>query len=496
MKNSAPNQTAGHKESINGETSSSGQQPPLQTSVKQSAKTTTNGTITTSKRETHATPNNGEEDGRIRTNVTTPIVKDANNNNNSNQLREEDSGQEKQSKKQSMVSVTCSRGERSDFCDLIGDIRVDPSSATVYYVVAGGRNSGNSTMSIKPYGRKGDEVAMGLVREWKVKTVAQDDKDSPPPRCDRIHESPGVIFSLGGFAGNHFHAFTDVLVPLFATARQFRGEVEFLVTDYQPWLVSKFRTILQALSTYNLVDIDKEQQSGKTHCFSRLILGLKGRHKKELNINPSESEYRMADFKQFLRSAYSLKKATAIKLLRRGARDGEKSTTLPPRLLIVSRKRTRAFTNVNDVARMARKLGYQVTVAEPDRNISKSAEIMNSCDVVMGVHGAGLTNVVFVPDNAVLIQVVPLGAEWVSKTYFREPSADMKVRYLEYKIRREESSLREQYPPDDVVFTKPWSFAKQGWDLFKSIYLDNQNVKLDVRRFRPTLLKALELLHQ
>ncbi|CAL1405543.1 unnamed protein product [Linum trigynum] len=441
-------------------TSGSMQHTPNPASVKQSRRTTT----TTTKND-----------------VSTMNHREMNTTNNN------DGGMEKQSKKQSRIPVTCSKGERSDFCDLNGDVRVDPGSATVYYVGAGGQNKTASTMSIKPYGRKGDEVAMGLVREWSLKMVAQDDKDLPA--CSQIHESPGVVFSLGGFAGNHFHAFTDVLVPLFATARRFDGEVELLITDHQPWLVAKFGTILRALSRYNSMDLDKEQQSEKTHCFSRLILGLKGRHKKELNINPSESEYTMVDFKQFLRNAYSLEKAAAIKL-----QSNDKKSR--PQLLIISRKRTRAFTNVNDVARMARTLGYQVTVAEPDRNISKSAEIMNSCDVVMGVHGAGLTNMVFVPDNAILVQVVPLGADWISKTYFREPSENMKVRYLEYKIKREESSLIEHYPPDDVVFTKPWSFAKENWDLFKSIYLDNQNVKLDVKRFRPTLLKALELLHQ
>ncbi|CAN1317672.1 Alpha-1,3-arabinosyltransferase XAT2 [Linum perenne] len=311
---------------------------------------------------------------------------------------------------------------------------------------------------------------------------------------EEVYESPGVIFSLGGFSGNYFHAFTDVLIPLFATSRNFNRQIHLLITDNRPWLLSTFRIFFQALSRYNPVDIDNKQgqgSSGEIHCFSRLILGLKGKHEMELSINPSESKYTMTDFMKFLRHTYSLKRPNAVKLL-----PSDSKLIIMPRLLIISRNKTRAFTNVNEIAGMARKLGYKVTVAELDRNMSKSAEIMNSCDVVMGVHGAGLTNMVFLPENAVLIQVVPVAADFVSRTYFQEPSNDMNVRYLEYKIKKEESSLMDKYPIDHIVFTKPSSFMKQGWDIFKSIYLDNQNVRLDIRRFRRTLLKALDLLHK
>ncbi|CAN1777855.1 Alpha-1,3-arabinosyltransferase XAT2 [Linum perenne] len=391
------------------------------------------------------------------------------------------------------------RRRRSEFCDMEGDVRIDPNSATVYYVVQSNSNS-NMNMNIstltriRPYGRNGDTVAMGLVREWSVKMVTTPLEYELLPHCSTVYESPGVIFSLGGFSGNYFHAFTDVLIPLFATSRNFNRQIHLLITDNRPWLLSTFRIFFQALSRYNPVDIDNKQgqgSSGEIHCFSRLILGLKGKHEMELSINPSESKYTMTDFMKFLRHTYSLKRPNAVKLL-----PSDSKLIIMPRLLIISRNKTRAFTNVNEIAGMARKLGYKVTVAELDRNMSKSAEIMNSCDVVMGVHGAGLTNMVFLPENAVLIQVVPVAADFVSRTYFQEPSNDMNVRYLEYKIKKEESSLMDKYPIDHIVFTKPSSFMKQGWDIFKSIYLDNQNVRLDIRRFRRTLLKALDLLHK
>ncbi|PKI48350.1 hypothetical protein CRG98_031298 [Punica granatum] len=128
-------------------------------------------------------------------------------------------------------------------------------------------------------------------------------------------------------------------------------------------------------------------------------------------------------------------------------------------------------------------------------NVQKVAELVNSCDVVMGVHGAGLTNILFLPDNAVLVQIVPLGnVEWISRAYFGEPSKSMDISYLEYKLSLKESTLIEQFPLDHVVFKDPYAFHKGNWLAFKSVYLDKQNVKLDVKRFKPTLQKALELL--
>lgn len=78
------------------------------------------------------------------------------------------------------------------------------------------------------------------------------------------------------------------------------------------------------------------------------------------------------------------------------------------------------------------------------------------------------------------------GFEWIAANYFREPSKDMNLKYLEYKISKEESILE----------TEPQLNQEQGWEDLKSNFLKRQNVKLDLHRFRPTLLKALELLHQ
>ncbi|RZC58133.1 hypothetical protein C5167_005439 [Papaver somniferum] len=378
---------------------------------------------------------------------------------------------------------------RSDYCDIEGDIRIHGKRSTVLFTSPRYDNMDlNESWRIRPYARKGDKAAMTSTTELSVESLVGNDRRINSV-CSYTHGVPAIIFSLGGYAGNQFHDFTDILVPLFITSYQFHQQVQLLVKDFKPYWIAKYRPILKQLSKYPIINMDNENN---VHCYGRVIVGLK--HHKEFGVDPFKSPkgYSVTDFTQFLRKAYSLNRSTAITI-----NEGQNATK-KPRLLIVSRKGTRKFTNEEEIANMASSMGYEVVVAEPGVTTTPSefARTVNSCDVMMGVHGAGLTNLAFLPTNAVVIQIIPLGGlEWLSRHDFGEPAVEMKLRYLEYKIREEESSLMEVYPRNHVVFRDPTSFAKLGWEAVKSVYLEKQNVKLDVASFRVTLVEALKLLH-
>ncbi|XP_042500755.1 alpha-1,3-arabinosyltransferase XAT3-like [Macadamia integrifolia] len=385
--------------------------------------------------------------------------------------------------KQEIIKPICNiLDPRSDSCEVKGEIRIHGNSSTIF-AVSSQMNSleGNGSWAIRPYARKGDNIAMTHVRELSVKTFGREGA----PRCTVNHSVPAIVFSIGGYSGNYFHDFSDVLIPLFVTSHQFNGEVQFLITDLRSYWIDKYQTILKQLSRFDVIDIDRDHDS--VHCFPHVIMGLKA--SKEFSIDPSKSPngYSMTDFGQFLRRTYSLKKATAIKI--------SDHIDRKPRLLIISRKKSRLLANEGEVAEMARSLGYEVVVDEAMPDVSKFAPVVNSFDVLMGVHGAGLTNLAFLPAKAIVIQIVPLGLDRLAMDDFGKPSMDLNLRYLEYKIKKEESSLLQQYPINHAVFGDSGSIKNQGWLHFRSIYLDKQDVKLDVNRFRSTLLEALELLN-
>ncbi|RHN53659.1 putative glycosyltransferase 61 [Medicago truncatula] len=298
----------------------------------------------------------------------------------------------------------CVSEARTEYCQPQGDIRVHGKSSSVY-IVSHKTNSlaENVSWIIRPYARKSDAYTMSS--------------------CTKYHSIPAVIFSTAGYTGNHFHEFSDIVIPLFLTCRLFNGQVQLIITDKKSWWISKHQAFLKKLSNYEIIDIDRDDE---VHCFSKVIIGLK-RYHKELSIDPQKYSYSIKDFMEFLRSSYSLKRVGAIKI-----RDiGNKSKK--PRLLILSRKTSRSFINTNQITKMAKGLGFRVIV-----------------------HGAGLTNILFLPQNAIFIQVVPFGGmqvEWLATNDFARPLENMNIKYLEYKIRLEESTLIQQYPLDHMGYS-------------------------------------------
>ncbi|KAL4331147.1 hypothetical protein HN51_037884 [Arachis hypogaea] len=206
----------------------------------------------------------------------------------------------------------------------------------------------------------------------------------------------------------------------------------------------------------------KFPQCTQHHSIPAVIFSTSGvnvslkRYPKELSIDPQKYSYSMKDYRSLLRDSYSLKRVDAIKLREEGEDENNKNKKQQPRLLILSRRRTRSFTNTAEIANMARSIGFEAIVMEAGGSMSSFANVVNSCDVILGVHGAGLTNIVFLPENAVLIQVVSHGGfEWLAKYDFELPSKDMGLKYLYYKISVEESTLIQQYPRDHMIMKHP-----------------------------------------
>ncbi|TVU33500.1 hypothetical protein EJB05_25323 [Eragrostis curvula] len=370
--------------------------------------------------------------------------------------------------------------KRSERCDVSGDIRVDGNRSAIYV-------SGiDREWKTKPYARYHDPVAMEHVRQYTLKPLL--DTTSAAPACTKNHSVPGFLFSNGGFSGNLYHDYTDVLVPLFISTHQFKRRVQFLLSGMKPWWVVKFTPFFRQLTRFDVIDVDNDRE---VHCFPRLVVGAT--FHKDMGVIPAKSpgHVSVVDFKRALRAAFGLEREAASR------RGGAPGTNGKPRLLIISRRNSRRFLNEREMASAAAAAGFDVRVAEPDQHTDMAtfAKLVNSADVMIGVHGAGLTNMVFLPRGAVLIQVVPFGGlEWLTGVTFKDPAADMEVNYMDYNVKLDESSLIDQYPRNHPVLTDPYAIHKQGWDALKAAYLDKQNIRMDLDRFRATLQEALNRL--
>ena len=163
-----------------------------------------------------------------------------------------------------------------------------------------------------------------------------------------------------------------------------------------------------------------------------------------------------------------------------------------PRLVIVSRNGSRAIENESELVRVAARAGFRVDVLRPrpDMELAQIYRVLNRSDVMIGVHGAAMTHLLFMRPGSVLIQVVPLGTDWAAENYYGGPARRFGLRYIPYKILPSESSLYRHYSSDDPVLTDPVAVNAKGWQVTKKVYLDGQNVRLDMPRFRRRLREA------
>ncbi|XVF77384.1 hypothetical protein PTKIN_Ptkin14bG0038700 [Pterospermum kingtungense] len=368
----------------------------------------------------------------------------------------------------------CHTDVHSDLCLANKPVRIDNKALTVYVP----SNQPQVKRLVKPYARQEDPTAMDIVTTVQI----LHGKTSPLPACNVTHNVTAVVFSSKGFTGNLFHEFNEIIIPLFITCRHFRSRVQFVITDFEPWWVQKYNRVLSKLSGYGVINPNAD---GSVHCFPGAVIGLKYHNNLALNSTDIPGGYSMFDFRQFLRESYNLKNKHVSEIQNN-----------KPVLMLISRRKTRRFLNEDLMVEMMEELGFEVIKPELGwmSNLDKFAEIVNSCSVMVGAHGAGLTNQIFLPTGAVMIQVVPLQNEWVSTNYFGEPAKEMGVRYLEYKIEPEESSLFDAYGRNHPVFTDPKSIISKGYYAFRSVYVDGQDLNINLERFRKTLVQAMQLI--
>ncbi|KAH7546768.1 hypothetical protein FEM48_Zijuj01G0236400 [Ziziphus jujuba var. spinosa] len=369
------------------------------------------------------------------------------------------------------TGFSCNSDFHSEVCIADKPVIVDNNEQTIYVP----STETQAKRMVQPYALKDDPTAMKYVTPVKILHG-----NTHLPSCDFNHNVPAVVFSSGGFTGNIFHELNELIIPLFITCRHFGSNVRFVITDFKPWWVSKYNRILSRLSRFEVLN---PAENGTAHCFPGAIVGLKYHDNLALNYSEIPGGYSMFDFKHFLRETYDLK--------HRDVPNTEK-----PVLILISRPNSRRFLNEREMKEMMKELGFQIIVATPNRmsNLDKFASLVNSCSVMVGAHGAGLANSVFLPSGAVMVQVVPLGLEWASTNYFGGPATEMEVKYLEYKITAEESSLSSTYGPDDPVIKDPESIFLKGYHVARDVYVHGQNLQINVTRFRETLVEAMKLL--
>ncbi|WOL12008.1 hypothetical protein Cni_G20772 [Canna indica] len=407
--------------------------------------------------------------------------------------------------------VCCDRSHiRSDLCYARGDIRTDSrSSSVLVYGAADGKAPPPPVEKIRPYTRKWDTGITATIQEISIRplpSAAANGSSSSSSRrqaaaaagCDVRHEGvPALLFSNGGYTGNLYHEFSDGLIPLYVTAQRFRGEVVLVVAEYRSWWLTRYRPVLERLTKYKLVDFSRDT---RVHCFSEMILGL--RIHGELIIDPwlTPNGNSIRDFQTLLREGFNgvvqpkpplPESPPFLRPLIRSSHRGQCGSRRP-RIAVFIRKGCRVLLNLRELARTCQRTGFDVQIVEPKRGTPLEVihHALAPADVMLAVHGAAMTHFLFMRPASVLIQVVPLGLEKPAEEFYGEPARRLGLEYLAYNITPEESSLYKIYDRQSPILVNTSSITSKGWEEMKKIYLDKQNVKLNLKRFSKILAQA------
>lgn len=383
-------------------------------------------------------------------------------------------------------TICCDRtARRSDVCYMRGDVRTIYHSSSSLFLVS--PSASNATEEkIRPYTRKWEANTMSTIDELRLRAV----NESSP--CDVRHDVPAVFFSTGGYTGNVYHEFNDGILPLYITSQRFNRKVVFVILEYHDWWITKYENILSKLSDYAPIDFSNDK---RTHCFPEAIVGLEIHD--ELTIDSEKmgnNNKTVGDFRRLLDESYRprIEYIEQVEEKASSPRPQPLKQSTKPKLVIVSRNGSRGIENEGELVKLGDKIGFRVEVLRPDRTteLAKIYRALNSSDVMIGVHGAAMTHFLFMRPGTVFIQVVPLGTDWAAETYYGGPAVKLGLNYMSYKILPRESSLYREYKKDDPVLADPESVNARGWEVTKKVYLDGQNVNLDLERFRKRLVRA------
>ncbi|XP_058194614.1 xylan glycosyltransferase MUCI21-like [Rhododendron vialii] len=379
--------------------------------------------------------------------------------------------------------ISCDRSHGNyDTCSINGPTVLDPKTAT-FYTMGPTRPV---VEKVRPYPQKNQTFKVE-----PVKTVTLTSGPSGPP-CMVQHNAPALVFSVGGFTWNFFHAFIDAFIPLFITLNSISPDnpdrFVFVIADYPDWFRRRYADLLRRLSKHPVVSLDNDT---RTHCFPSVTVGLISHGIMTIDPKLIPNSKTAAHFHSLVHETYCGR--------RRHPRRPVPATLKPkrPRLLIMGRSGGvgRVILNQGELKRAAEEEGFEVVEFESQHTTTMrvACELVSSSHAMLGVHGAALTNSLFLRPGSVLVQVVGIGLEEVAELCFGRVAKDMGLEYMEYKIGVEESSLVDRYGKDDVIVKDPSSMDKGNrYDKIMRVYLKQQNMNLDLARLRGYLKTAYE----
>ncbi len=196
--------------------------------------------------------------------------------------------------------------------------------------------------------------------------------------------------------GHFYHFFASDVIPLLYFLRRYGTEIGAMTiitkSSYPPYINHTLRAITSAYKNIEILELDKTERLMDV---SALWLARYPNTFEWMPVTRDEAN----DLGQLLCDYYQLPPAPA-----------------PDKLLFVSRGDARLRRLVNEAELMAELLDYDFEFFLPKSNDHKSQiEAFRTARIVISVHGAGLTNLLFCQPGTLVIELFP--ANHIKSTY-------------------------------------------------------------------------------
>ncbi|KAI8054440.1 hypothetical protein BDF22DRAFT_411660 [Syncephalis plumigaleata] len=104
-----------------------------------------------------------------------------------------------------------------------------------------------------------------------------------------------------------------------------------------------------------------------------------------------------------------------------------------PRVVVVQRRGTRSFTNLDDIQKLLRDLDVEYKVVELENySMQQQVEMFSQTDVLIAVHGNAIGNLFWLPPNAVIVEIWQYG--WESHWFKYISDQLIKERNIKHEI--------------------------------------------------------------
>merc|ERR1712000_33827 len=248
---------------------------------------------------------------------------------------------------------------------------------------------------------------------------------------DEIEWVNGVaLFSYRQYHQNYYHIIMDDMIGMWWTvyhhfqhAEELPRDVKIVVLDDQGGMGMDGDNMLSALTVEPIVKRSDLHTSGKLVCFRRALVGQAERSWGGPGRRFIKPEM-LRQFHQFLRNGARALATAQIELeeeTRSGIIEDLSIVSVEkPRAAVLFRKSTRLVLNEQEVLDGLRQAFPRVEFFEfrPEQySFAQQVWQMMNTTLLIGVHGAGLTNHLFLPDQASLLEILPY--HWERHAYGR-----------------------------------------------------------------------------